>query len=385
MNRIAMALVFLGGVAACGPAKKKDPAPAGPTTANAAAYTRLTIAGDPSPSGFFDPYLAFDGTTGWLAYSGVAYHNSAGNLVQDVQTNVAKSTDAGATWTFAQPVATPENGFRVTAPDTSLCGAAQCFGHLISEVPFLLHDATDPDPAKRWKMFAHRYFLYPAGQASGKSLQYLLGAIFLQTAASPDGVWTAGTPVLGWNATPPELTAPQNVQTMTPTANCIAMSEGAGLALPGELDVAFTCIYLSGSNYVQKIVLFRSTDHAATFTAVGDLLGTTDAASIGGVMPTAPGLAMRGTTPMLLVTPISASGPYAGCATVDIADLATAAIDRVGGEPNWRVIYPTQGGAFGGACTYSDGATATQTLTIQLDVAGSPADPFRVYATHAAP
>lgn len=377
------ALLLVMVMAGCAPAKK-EAAPTG-GTADPGAYTRITIVGDPSPTGVFDPFPVFEGAQGWMAYSGVAYHNSAGNLVQDVQSNVAGSTDAGATWTFVKAVATPQP-FTVTAPDTTLCGAAQCTGHLISEVPFLVHDATDPDPAKRWKMFGHRYFLYPAGQASGTSLQYVLGAIYLQTASSPDGTWTAGTPVLGWNGTPPEIPAATNVQSLGgASASCLAMSEGAGIADGGDLDLVFTCIYPSGGTFVQKITLFRSTDHAATFSVVGDLVTPADAPSIGGTMPTAPALVLRGSTPVLLVTPISSAGLYAGCASVDVDDLAAAHVTRASGVPVWNEIFPTQSGQFGGACAYSDGGAANGVVMIQLVTTGAPADPFRIFATHVSP
>src|SRR5438270_704257 len=189
----APALMLAGAIACKGPAKKSKTPEANPST-----YSRLVIAGDPDVSGVFDPSPSYDAAAakGWLAYSGVDYVSSGGNLVQDVQTNIASSSDGGVSWTFVQTAAPPRRNATFTMPDSSLCGSPQCTGHFISEVPFLVDDPTDPDPARRWELFEHRYLLYPPAQATGGSLQYATGAIYLQTAASPDGAWTAGAPVL---------------------------------------------------------------------------------------------------------------------------------------------------------------------------------------------
>ena len=381
MRKLAVA-VLLVVVAAC--AKKKT---ATIPQANPSMYSRLVIGGDPDVSGVFDPYPVWETgqQTGWLAYSGVDYVTSSGNLVQDVQTNLASSSDGGLTWTFRQTVAPPRTNASFTMPDTSLCGTSQCTGHFIAEVPFLVDDATDPDPNRRWKLFEHRYLLYPPGQAAGTSLQYATGAIYLQTAASPDGAWTAGTPVLGWNATPPEIAPAQNVQMLgASTAPCVVISEGAGFARAGEIDLAFACVYFQGSTPRQKIVLLRSTDHAASFQAAGDLVATTDVASIGGVMPTAPGLAWDGTKAHLLVTPIAANGKYAGCGSVAF-DPAAGTIAKSGGKPAWDLFVPTQDSRFGGACSWAPGASSDGILMIQLDLDTNPSAPFSIYETHVDP
>src|SRR5512135_2547045 len=87
-------LVLAAGIAVAGCKAPAKTAP-GARTADPATYTRLTVAGDPSPSGIFDPYTVYDAGAGegWMAYSGVAYAGSNGYIVQDVQTNIAHSTD----------------------------------------------------------------------------------------------------------------------------------------------------------------------------------------------------------------------------------------------------------------------------------------------------
>lgn len=372
--------------AACAPAKKDGNGP-GPTTADPSTYTRVSVAGDPSPSGIFDPYVVYPagGADGWLSYSGVLFHSSGGNLVQDVQTNIAHSIDAGATWTFVQTAAAVAANVTMTFPDSSVCGSTSCTGHFIPEVSFLIDDETDPNPNARWKLFEHRYFLYPPLQAQNASTVYTEGAIFMQTAASPDGTWTAGTPVLGWNLTPPEISAAQNVQTLGSAASgCLAISEGGGIARGSEIDLVFACVYLDGGTPTQKILLLKSTDHAASFTLTGDLLANGDTASIGGAGPTAPALTWDGTTAHLLVTLLGSTGLYAGCASVPV-DLDAGTVARDGADPAWDEIIPTQSNRFGGACTWAPGASANGVLAIQLDLDGNPPDPFRIYATHVGP
>jgi hypothetical protein len=215
------------------------------SVANPSTYTRVSVAGDPGSSGVFDPSVVFPdaGAAGWMAYSSVDYYVADG-LVRDVTTRIAASADHGATWTLRATVNLPEPA-EIAVGDISLCGQTRCSGRMISEVPFLVDDGADPDPARRFKLFAHRYFLYPPAHDRGADAQLQLGSINLRTAPSPDGPWSADVPVLGWNLAPPEIQPLLNVNTLgAPMSTCLAVSEGGAAAFDDELDVVLTAANL---------------------------------------------------------------------------------------------------------------------------------------------
>src|SRR5450432_2573575 len=149
-----------------------------------AQLSELTIAGDTPALGIFDPSIVYlgDATGGVMAYSAVPTQ-------QTIRTHIAGSTDHGATWTFAVEANAPE---AATEPSPA-CGTTTCSGNLISEVSSLIYDADDPETTKRWKLFAHRYLVGP-----NVELHYDIGTITLQTAAQPQGPWTAPQKLIGW-------------------------------------------------------------------------------------------------------------------------------------------------------------------------------------------
>lgn len=141
-----------------------------PQAANPANYTLVAIDGDPgSPNGIFDPSLLRSSSTNdlWLAYSSVNFYtNGSGNIVQDVGIRIARSSDNGSSFDYVTTVAAPYNGTVTdTDPGLSACGAAICSGRWVYETSWLVEDVTDPDPDRRFKLFAPKYFIYP-GSAS---------------------------------------------------------------------------------------------------------------------------------------------------------------------------------------------------------------------------
>ena len=80
-----------------------------PRTTDVGQYQALTIAGDTSSSGIFDPSLLRTGANElWMAYSGVDYRrNAQSQLVQDVGISLARSTDNGATFAKVVSVGVP--------------------------------------------------------------------------------------------------------------------------------------------------------------------------------------------------------------------------------------------------------------------------------------
>lgn len=340
-------------------------------------YQPLTISGDNSPSGIFDPSVIRGTAAGelWMAYSSVNYYNNASaQLVQDVGIRIARSTDSGASFTYQTTIATPSD---VTLAS---CGLANCQGRWVYETSFLIDDSTDPNPARRYKLFAHKYFLKPGNVPA---TLYHLGSIVMWTAPSPSGTWSSETSLLGWNLTPAEL-APLRVVNglhadLTP---CLVVSEGSASVRGGSIDFAFACPYTSGSGNLQKIVMVRSADHANTFQYVSTLLTAADAAPIGANYFTAPALlATAGTAPVLLVTPTYGS-VYTGCIAIPIADDVNGTLFRVSGLPVGILYTPPQttGAAISGACTY-DINLGTRGILQSNTIAG--AAPFAIFATQA--
>jgi len=216
--------------------------------------SEITIVGDSPTAGIFDPSIVYstDATGGVMAYSAVPGQET-------IRTHIAVSSDHGATWTFAAEANTPETA---TEP-SSECGSTTCAGSLISEVSSVIYDADEPDSSKRWKLFAHRYLVGP-----NVNLHYAIGTITLQTAAQPQGPWTAPAKLIGWNSDSPYSSTGvvANVSTMGGTAgDCIALTEPGAIWLPGVIDLAVSCVYLDNQVAKMRIELLRSTTHGTTW------------------------------------------------------------------------------------------------------------------------
>lgn len=307
----------------------------------------LTIAGEAAAAGMFDPSLVYPtgAAGGALAYSAVPDQET-------IRTHVAVSSDGGATWTRVAEANTPEAV--AIAADASECAGGTCTGNLISEVPSLVYDADDPDVARRWKLFAHRYVVGP-----GVALHYGVGTIALQTAPAPDGPWTAPQKLIGWTGASAYSSTDvvANVTTLGGTAgDCLALTEPGALWLPGALDLAVGCIYLEGGAARIRIELLRSPDHGAHWASVGTLLRPADLATCSGATPqlNAPDLFVTGGHEYLAISPGDAQG-YHGCLVVAIDDPATGHVARdAHGAP--VVVRDLTASQFAGACTFADGA-----------------------------
>lgn len=289
-----------------------------PRAANSAGYAQLLINGNPPPgsgSGVYDPaLLRADNDDLWLAYSAVDFYLSGMDVVQDVGTRVARSTDNGVSFDWVATVSTAA-GASVTDTDPMLsaCGLAFCTGRWVYETPTLVEDPSDPDPDKRFKLFAHKYFLYPQPGAS-KTL-YHLGAIVKWTASSPDAAWSAESVVLRWPLTPPQFLGGESLVALDPAlANCLLVAEPGAAVVDQALWMVFACPYIDAvsSEVLQKIVLLQSPDHGVTFNYAGTLLSPADAPA-GVKYFSAPSLiARQDQAPVLLATAVNNSGAYSG-------------------------------------------------------------------------
>lgn len=339
-----------------------------------------------SPTGIFDPALVNSSSTSgrvWLAYSSVNGH--------DVSTRIASSTDGGNTFMFAQTVGAATGPVVVTdtGPGNIVCGQPACTGRWVYEVPWMVEDPSDPDPGRRFKLFAHKYFLYPPRNPPN---QYQLGAIIMWTASSPDGAWSAETPVMGWNLTPPEIPSPasNNLNQLNPAdlSACLVFSEGSASVFENALDFALACDYpsgASGASIVSKIILLRSADHAKSFTYVGTLLQPSDASSFHNAQDfNAPALlpSPGNAPPVLIATPRTGQNGslYSGCVIFPFASERAGTLIRTpNGLPVAIVIIPLATNRFQGACAWDRGLTVTGILMDDLPL--SPFGPFGIVAT----
>ena len=297
--------------------------------------------------GIFDPSIVYptDAAAGAMAYTSVPDQET-------IRTRIAVSADAGESWIYVAEPNVPEP-FAVTSSDPTECPGGTCIGKLISEVSSLIYDADDPDVGRRWKLFAHRYLVGP-----GVALHYRIGTITLQTAAQPQGPWTAPHKLIGWNGptTYSSTGVTVNANALPGMTDCIALTEPGAMWLPGSIQLAVGCVYFDGTPKI-RIELLRSTDHATSWSAAGTLLepADTDCLTPGASINAAELFALDGTA-YVSASPSDGTG-YHGCLVFPIAELAAAAVrrDDSGKAFVHRTIVPSPT-QFAGACTFAAGA-----------------------------
>jgi len=68
-------------------------------------YERINIVGETANKGTFDPSVEYSGDDGWLIYSGLHSPEKVEEHMQKyTSTHLAKSVDAGKTWTFQKVI-----------------------------------------------------------------------------------------------------------------------------------------------------------------------------------------------------------------------------------------------------------------------------------------
>lgn len=330
-----------------------------------ATASEVTIVNDVgSTFGIFDPSIVYPSGApgGALAYSSVPAQNS-------IRTRIALSPDAGATWTFVAEANTPEAAV-IASSNATDCPSGTCSGQLISEVPSLVLDPTEPVAAKRWKLFAHRYLV-----SGVNTLHYALGTMTIQTAPDPQGPWTAPEKLFGLNSPSAYTTqgARYNASTFAGMTDCVVLTEPSAIVLPGALDLAMGCVYFDGATPRIRIVAARSTDHGQTWASLGRILGPGAADCLSGTTSNA-----SINAPNLFVGPdgkeylsVTSSDPdYHGCAIYEVDDPGTA---HVAARPVTLIVADT--GQFSGACTWSAGGGG-----YQIDIGFlTTARPFRIF------
>lgn len=277
----------------------------------------------------------------------------------------------------------------VRTTDHSVCGSGMCSGRIVHETSSLIYDSADPDLSRQFKLFDYSYVIVPAASTPA---QHAWGYIGLYTAPHAEGPWSQGLKSLGWRSTADAISS-QGATTLlsdiAPLADCVAFSEPAALVRAAATDIhlALGCVANVAGQPQARVVLLRSTDHAATFSYVGTLLTAADGSSIGsttpGVQPA--DLFERGGDTYLIVSTIgSTTGPaqgrpsgYTSCTTILVRDLASAAIRRdAGGAPVVirKLIAP--GGLFAGACSFKPEFAAGYLV---FQVTANPTRPDRIF------
>lgn len=326
---------------------------------------QLEISSDAGAAVLADPSIFYPpgAPGGALAYSAVPLVNGVADQ-GGIETRVAVSGNAGASWTFVARANTAASAVPPTCPSGATCTAT-----IVNETPTLLFDPTDSS-SRQWKLFTHRYYVLKSSSSPNPILLYTVGNIAMYTAPLPAGPWSAPTVAIGWPGSAFSSSGAAFLSTDAPqTSGCAAFSEpGATLAPDGSIHLALGCVQAPLSNPQIDVVLLRSVDHGASWSYVATPVLGSDGACLGGngKRMNAADLFVSAGSEYLMATPELANG-RAGCAVfhVDSYPDGGAGIPRTAGGAALveRQLAPqflgNNGVHYAGACTYSEGATAT--------------------------
>lgn len=382
--RCASLLAAFVVVVGCGSAPFSGQLAALKQSAGDVQYELLIPDGDDVEDGFYDPSLAFDEASGvgWMAYSSVT--GDYDPLGPYVHTHLAKTADRGATWDFIQVINASRDG-TIPLPDGGSLDGVWRY-----EVPSLVHDADDPDPARRWKLFIHEYFWSPEHD---RMVQY--GWVAMQTAADPGGEWTAPKPLFGAGEfpLPPYDDTPVDLNILDPSLeDAAAYTEPGALARDGVLYVSMTVLKarlgLSGVAVDHVIALFASDDHGRSWRFVSTLLSTSDAEGLGAACFDGTSLALEDDRVFLLAAPMekARSGDlHHGTAAFEFESLQDGTLRRdESGIPVVSAYFAPQpelfSGPGAGQSAYHSGNSHGGVLISHFNLKAYPS-PFQIYET----
>lgn len=325
-------------------------------------YTEVTFAANPQPTGVADAALLRSaGGSIWMAYTAVDASGS-GPIVSSAA-RLAHSDDGGATYRYDEEIGTPAaTGLPIG-------------GEWHYRTPWLVEDSADPVASRRFKLFAHKYFFDPNGNA----VDLQTSAIVMWTAAAPDQEWSDETVVLGWGTgTPAALQPYVDARALDASLQeCLWFDEGSAAVSGNGIDFALSCAIDDAFTAapVRKIVLLRSADHAKTFSYVATPLLPNDAVAFGGDSFSRPSLVPgAGTAPVLIATPVVAlEGAGLGCVVYPFADAKAGKLFVADDAPLALLNLPPAG-TNSGACSWDRGILqngilmndrAGSTLTVQ--------------------
>jgi hypothetical protein len=300
------------------------------------ANTKIVVMGDTPANGIFDPTVEYasDASEGWLAYSAVF-----GGLTPfgpHVETHLARTTDAGATWTFDS---IPNTSF---AADLDMGGGILLPGVWNYEVSSLVHDPDDP--GAEWKLFSHRVFRKTEDNFTEEQNLPAYSWISYRTAADPAGPWSPEIALLSSGPLPP---APYDnvaiaVNSLDPSlTDLVVYSEPGAFYHQGTIYLSLTGLKVTGAD---RIVLLASDDHGTTWRYVGTPLSNFDAPPLGHLSFDGSAIVSDRGRIFLLVTPESPGILHDGTLAFEFDSIADGTLVRAAGVPVVMLDVPAQSG-----------------------------------------
>jgi len=318
----------------------------------------ISIKGDNSPDGVFDPSIVYDEEgTGWMVYTGA-------DLPRYAHIKLAKSTTKGLTWEYVKTL--------YSAYDTDK-------GVWRHEAPELVYDPTDPD--HQWKLFWHKYLVTPPYES--KDQKFNFGWIAYSEASAPDGEWSEDERYFGGGNLPPQ---PYNTQfylsqTNQELFNITYYSDPTSIVKDDVLYVAMVGNIVNGEKTTKKVIIFETKDHGAHWNYISTLLDPhNDAAQFDANNFTGPSLEVEDGIYYLFVTPEDKSSPvpHKGLVIIPFEDVATGKLtrDRYG---SLLILKHMESDLSGGQSTYDEHNGKWGIIMSRMNPGVTPA--FRIFST----
>ncbi len=335
-------------------------------------FEKINIANEDPRNGFFDISVEYgDNGTGWMAYSRV-------ELPKHVETHIARSTDRGRTWSYAGQVNQSVDGSVIIDGRTHQ-------GVWRYETPTLLFD-TEDIPARRWKLFVHRYLTVPPYRKEDRLFEN--GWIEYKYASTPGGAWSKGIRLFCKR----ENNCRIDLNSLHKDLKSNRMySEIGSITVDGtiylSMDVSTSPTGLGQWKH-HKIVLVSSQDHGMNWSYVGTLTDYNDADALGYLVLTGSSLVKDDERLFMLVTPSGAKGLFKkkrghdGTLVLAFDDISRARLkrDAKGKLVVLKTIKPDSRSHSGGLSDYDERNVYGGVLFSQINLYMKP-EIFQIFST----
>lgn len=351
-----------------------DQPPESPTSVSSqpVRYERLAIRGEDIGANIFDPSLEYEegSTTGWLAYTDV--EGDAFPIGPLHHTNIARTEDAGETWTLITRANESQTGSLTDNKGKKHIGA------WAYEVPALVH--VPDDPQAPWKLYTHRYFWTKDERLAA------FGWISFREALHPSGPWSAETALFGTKFTPfaPFQTEISVADLDRSLSDIVALSEPGVLYRDGVIYLSLTGLKPDGPD---RIFLLASDDFGKNWRFVSNLITRKDARLLGARRYDGSSLVEVGGDVFLLASPERNGLLHDGTTVFRFSEIETGALERQRSTP---IIFnhifaqsDTMRGdnRGGGQSDYDEGNTFGGVLFPQIDSDNLPGPIAEIYQT----